>query len=205
MSRRRRKKKKGAGTIFFLMLLIAAGSVVLFGLTNEAFADKLKSVTTDRVKEGVFNIIQFDIEGRRVLDLFAGTGQLGIEALSRGAASAVFVEQRRDAAALVRENLKLTGLAGRARVVNGEALAFLASAGERFDLIFLDPPYAAGLWESAMAAISRFDILANHGIIVCESPTDQTMPAAAPPLLLHRTYRYGRVKITTYHREEDEA
>ena len=78
--------------------------------------------TTDRVKEGVFNIIQFDIEGRRVLDLFAGTGQLGIEALSRGAASAVFVEQRRDAAALVRENLKLTGLAGRARVVNGEAL-----------------------------------------------------------------------------------
>ena len=66
--------------------------------------------TTDRVKEGVFNIIQFDIEGRRVLDLFAGTGQLGIEALSRGAASAVFVEQRRDAAALVRENLKLTGL-----------------------------------------------------------------------------------------------
>ena len=111
----------------------------------------------------------------------------------------------RDAAALVRENLKLTGLAGRARVVNGEALAFLASAGERFDLIFLDPPYAAGLWESAMAAISRFDILANHGIMVCESPADQTMPAAAPPLLLHRTYRYGRVKITTYHREEDEA
>ena len=161
--------------------------------------------TTDRVKEGLFSIIQFDIEGRRVLDLFAGTGQLGIEALSRGAASAVFVEQRRDAAALVRENLKLTGLAGRARVVNGEALAFLASAGERFDLIFLDPPYAAGLWESAMAAISRFDILANHGIMVCESPADQTMPAAAPPLLLHRTYRYGRVKITTYHREEDEA
>ena len=56
-----------------------------------------------------------------------------------------------------------------------------------------------------MAAISKFDILANHGIIVCESPADQTMPAAAPPLLLHRTYRYGRVKITTYHREEDEV
>lgn len=161
--------------------------------------------TTDRVKEGIFNIIQFDIEGRRVLDLFAGTGQLGIEALSRGAASAVFVEQRRDAANLVRENLKLTGLAERGRVVCTEALSFLAGAGERFDLIFLDPPYAAGLWESALEVISRFDILANHGIIVCESPLEREMPAVEPPCRLHRTYRYGKIKITTYHREEDEG
>ena len=161
--------------------------------------------TTGRVKEGIFNIIQFDIEGRRVLDLFAGTGQLGIEALSRGAASAVFVEQRRAAAGLVRKNLELTGLAGQARVVCGEAMAFLSAAGEKFDLVFLDPPYESGLCQGAVEAISKFDILANHGIMVCESPADQTMPAAAPPLLLHRTYRYGRVKITTYHREEDEA
>ena len=103
--------------------------------------------TADRVKEGVFNIIQFDIEGRRVLDLFAGTGQLGVEALSRGAAEAVFVEQRRDAARLVTENLKLTGLADRARVVNGDALSYLAGAGERFDIVFIDPPYADRLWE----------------------------------------------------------
>ena len=162
--------------------------------------------TTDRVKEGLFNIIQFDIEGRRVLDLFAGTGQLGIEALSRGAARAVFVEQRRDAAALVRENLKITGLGENARVVNGEALAFLASCGEKFDLIFLDPPYAAELWDSALEAISRFDILSNHGIIICESPAERTMPELAPPYRVHRTYRYGRIKVTTYHREEgDEA
>ena len=158
--------------------------------------------TADRVKEGIFNIIQFDIEGRRVLDLFAGTGQLGIEALSRGAAGAVFVEQRREAARLVGDNLRLTRLEDRARVVNGDALAYLASAGERFDIIFLDPPYAAGLWESAISAISRFDILANHGIIVCESPLEQEMPAVRPPCFLHRTYRYGRIKITTYHREE---
>ncbi|MCI8680032.1 MAG: 16S rRNA (guanine(966)-N(2))-methyltransferase RsmD [Oscillospiraceae bacterium] len=158
--------------------------------------------TADRVKEGVFNIIQFDIEGRRVLDLFAGTGQLGVEALSRGAAEAVFVEQRRDAARLVTENLKLTGLADRARVVNGDALSYLAGAGERFDIVFIDPPYADRLWESAISAIYRFDILANHGIIVCESPVDQEMPAVKAPLFLHRTYRYGRIKITTYHREE---
>ena len=125
-----------------------------------------------------------------------------LEALSRGAAEAVVVEQRRDAARLVTENLKLTGLADRARVVNGDALSYLAGAGERFDIVFIDPPYADRLWESAISAIYRFDILANHGIIVCESPVDQEMPAVKAPLFLHRTYRYGRIKITTYHREE---
>lgn len=178
-------------------------------ITGSARGRRLKELegmetrpTTDRVKEGVFNIIQFDIEGRRVLDLFAGTGQLGIETLSRGAAAAVFVDQRRDAAALVRENLKLTGLADRARVVNGDALAFLSSTKERFDLIFIDPPYAADLWESALEAIYRFDILADHGIIVCESPVERELPELAAPYFLHRTYRYGKIKVTTYHREE---
>ena len=148
--------------------------------------------TTDRVKEAVFSILQFDLEGRRALDLFAGTGQLGIEALSRGAASAVFVEQRREAAALIRDNLALTGLAGSARVVCGDAFAFLQSAKETFD---------AGLWENALNSISRFDILSDHGIIVCESPAQQEMPSLPPPYFLHRTYRYGQVKITTYHKE----
>lgn len=84
--------------------------------------------TTDRVKEGMFNIIQFDIEGRRALDLFAGTGQLGIECLSRGAAHCTFVDQRKDAVALVRENLRATELSDRAKVVQGDALPFLDSA-----------------------------------------------------------------------------
>ena len=159
--------------------------------------------TTDRVKEGIFNIIQFDVEGRRVLDLFAGTGQLGIEALSRGAVSATFVEQRRDAVALVRDNLKTTDLADKGRVVNGDALAFLSGCREKFDLIFIDPPYAANLWESALEAISRFDILSNHGIIICESLLERELPEMEAPYFLHRTYRYGRIKVTTYHREED--
>ena len=159
--------------------------------------------TTDRVKESMFNILQFDVEDSRVLDLFAGTGQLGIEALSRGAASAVFVEQRRDAVALIRENLKLTGLSERARVVNGEALAYLASAGEKFDLIFLDPPYAAKLWKPVLEAVSRFDILSDHGIMICESPQDEELPDAVGACRLHRAYRYGRIKLTTYHREEE--
>ena len=100
--------------------------------------------TTDKVKESLFSIIQFDIEGRRVLDLFAGTGQLGIEALSRGAAEAVFVDRRPDAVRLVQENLALCGFTDRARVKSGDALTYLKS-GEKFDLIFLDPPYAADL------------------------------------------------------------
>ena len=172
-------------------------------ITGSARGRRLKELegqetrpTTDRVKESMFNILQFDIEGSRVLDLFAGTGQLGIEALSRGASSAVFVEQRRDAAALVRD---------RARVVGGEALSYLASAGEQFDIIFLDPPYAAGLWKPVLEAVSRFDILSDHGIIICESPQDEALPEAVGFCRVHRTYRYGRIKLTTYHREEGTA
>ena len=161
--------------------------------------------TTDRVKESMFNILQFDVEGSRVLDLFAGTGQLGIEALSRGAAAAVFVEQRRDAAALIRENLKLTGLTDRARVVNGEALSYLASAPARRAPVLQAPPDAAGLWKPALEAVSRFDILSDHGIIICESPRDEALPEAVGLCRVHRTYRYGRVKLTTYHRGEGAA
>ncbi|MDE7245173.1 MAG: 16S rRNA (guanine(966)-N(2))-methyltransferase RsmD, partial [Oscillospiraceae bacterium] len=152
-------------------------------ITGSARGRKLKELegletrpTTDRVKEGIFNIIQFDIEGRRVLDLFAGTGQLGIEALSRGAANATFVEQRRDAVSLIRGNLKITNLEAAAKVVCGGAVPFLQSTKERFDLVFLDPPFPANLWESTLTAISGFDILSDHGIIVCESPAEQSMP-----------------------------
>jgi len=157
--------------------------------------------TTDRVKEGIFNIIQFDVEGRRVLDLFAGTGQLGIEALSRGAASAVFVENRREAVAVIQENLRRTGLTG--RVVNGDVFSYLASCREKYDIVLMDPPFAAGLWDRTLELLSGFDILANHGIIICESSADRTLPDMAPPYSLHRTYRYGKTKITTYYREEN--
>lgn len=101
--------------------------------------------TTDRVKEGIFSSIQFEIEGRRVLDLFGGTGQMGIEALSRGAAHCTFVDLRKEAVGIIRENLKLTGLEGQATVVQGDALTFLTRCREKYDVIFLDPPYASDL------------------------------------------------------------
>ena len=164
--------------------------------------------TTDRVKEGMFSVLQFDIEGRRVLDLFAGTGQLGIECLSRGAASAVFVDRRADAVKLIRENLKITELSDRARVVSGDSMEYLKTLREKFDLILLDPPYAEGLLETAIAHIAKFDILAPHGIIVAEHPVDKALPALALPYKLHRTYRYGKIGMTVYRRggnEENEV
>lgn len=160
--------------------------------------------TTDRVKEGLFNIIQFDIEGRKVLDLFAGTGQLGIECLSRGAASAVFVDRRTDAVKLIRENLKATRLSDKARVVSGDSMEVLKSLRESFDLIFLDPPYEAGLLEPAIAHIAKFDILSPHGIIVAEHPVGMALPALAAPYRLHRTYRYGKIALSLYRRGGNE-
>lgn len=180
-------------------------------ITGSARGRRLKELegretrpTTDRVKEGMFSILQFDIEGRRVLDLFAGTGQLGIEALSRGAASAVFVDRRKDALNLIRENLKTTGLSGRAQVVAGDSVEYLKTLRERFDLIFLDPPYESGLLEPALDQIAGLDILSPHGILVAEHPADRTLPALLPPYFIHRTYRYGKIGLTVYHRAGSE-
>ena len=157
--------------------------------------------TTDQVKESIFNIIQFDIEGRRVLDLFGGTGQLGIEALSRGAASCTFVDQRKEAVALIRSNLKLCQLSDRARVVQGEALSFLSTVREQYHLVFLDPPYRTDLLENAIKKIAEIDMLTENGIIICESPADKVLPELPQPYRKGREYRYGKIKITVYRKE----
>lgn len=152
--------------------------------------------TTDKIKESIFNIIQFDIEGRRVLDLYAGTGQMGIEALSRGAASAVFVDASGAAVRLVRENLRNAGLQDAdARVLHTAADSFV-QRGERFDLIFLDPPYQSGEIGRILQRIMEIDILSENGIIVCETQADTPLPEPVSPYVKGREYRYGRVKIT---------
>ena len=154
--------------------------------------------TTDNVKESLFNIIQFDIEGRRVLDLFAGTGQLGIECLSRGAESVVFIDQSREAVKIIKENLRACGLS--APVLQQEALSYLRGCGS-FDLIFVDPPYYSGLYEPVLNAINSVDILSDGGIIVCESRRETPMPELAAPYQKRREYRYGKVKLTLYMKE----
>ena len=158
--------------------------------------------TSDMVKESIFNIIQFDIEGRRVLDLFAGTGQLGIEALSRGAKSAVFVDSKPESARLIRKNLELCGFMDSAVVYTCDAISYL-KGGERFDLIFIDPPYDTPLLDNALSKIIEFDKLNEHGIIICETKAVNKMPDGVPPYVLQKEYKYGSVKIARYGREPD--
>ena len=159
--------------------------------------------TTDRVKEAVFSIIQFEIEGRRVLDLFAGSGQLGIEALSRGAASATFVDMSKDSLSAVKYNLEHTKLGDNAKVVQTDALSFLKLTKDKFDIVFLDPPYASSLVVDSMKLLS--DVVAAGGCAICETPVDSELPESLGELKFHRSYRYGKIKITVYRKEgEDE-
>ena len=151
--------------------------------------------TTDNVKESVFNILQFDIEGRRVLDLFAGTGQLGIECLSRGAAEAVFIDENTAAVKIVKENLKTCGFT--AAVLQQDALSYLRHCG-KFDLVFVDPPYDSGLYESVLETINSVDILSDGGIILCESRREKVLPDMRAPYRKKKEYNYGRVKLTVY-------
>jgi len=154
--------------------------------------------TTDNVKESVFNILQFDIEGRRVLDLFAGTGQLGIECLSRGAREVVFIDQSRDAVKIVKDNLKACGFS--APVLQQDAISYLNSCG-KFDLIFVDPPYDAGLYKTVLEKINSIDILSEGGIILCESRRETNMPEMQAPYFKRKEYRYGKVKLSLYSKE----
>ncbi|MBE6949155.1 MAG: 16S rRNA (guanine(966)-N(2))-methyltransferase RsmD [Ruminococcaceae bacterium] len=165
-------------------------------------ADYKVRPTTDKVKESIFNIIQFDIEGRKVLDLFAGSGQLGIEALSRGAAYCTFVDKAPDSLKLVRNNIKTTGFGDRAKVVAGDSIGYLAG-GEKFDLIFLDPPYDTDLLEKALEYVKKFDILKENGIMVCESQREKALPELTEPYYLLKEYNYGKIKITTFSRKAD--
>lgn len=151
--------------------------------------------TTDVVKEALFNIIQFDVEGRRVLDLFAGTGQLGIEALSRGAKSAVFVDRDKRSLALVKHNLDHCGFS--ARVTGEDALAFLSRCErESFDIIFLDPPYDSEVLDKVLEKIIQFDILSEGGIIICETKKEAVLPSLREPYFTGREYNYGKIKLT---------
>ncbi|MBE6588313.1 MAG: 16S rRNA (guanine(966)-N(2))-methyltransferase RsmD [Ruminococcaceae bacterium] len=127
--------------------------------------------TADRAKEALFSMIQFDIEGRRCLDLFAGSGQLGLEAISRGAEHCVFIDEARDAVDIVLANAKKTKLFDRCRISSGNFSQYLKNAAgrEAFDLIFLDPPYASGYIAEALELICSGGLLRAGGRIVCES------------------------------------
>lgn len=154
--------------------------------------------TTDRVKEALFSIIQFDIPAASVLDLFGGTGQLGIEALSRGAKRAVFVDESDKACRLIQENLRRTRMEGEGTVVRGDYLAYLSRCREKFDIIFLDPPYAEVFLENALKRITEIDILQSGGIIVTERPLGKELPFEFEGYTRSKDYKYGNTLITLY-------
>lgn len=166
------------------------------GCRLETLAGDATRPTTDKVKEAVFSAIQFDVPYKKVLDLFAGSGQLGIEALSRGAKYGVFVDQNKKAADVIRRNLQATRLTDKAQVVTADALGFLARTNETFDVVFLDPPYASSLLLSALEGAS--EKLNDGGVIICESDDGTVLPETVGTVSVHRTYQYGRIHITVY-------
>ena len=154
--------------------------------------------TADSVKEAVFNIIREDVTGRRVLDLFAGSGQMGIEALSRGAREAIFVDISSASLKLVKDNLNLCGFSG--DTVKEDAVNYIQHA-KPFDLIFIDPPYDSEYYEKVLEKIKLFDILTDGGIIIVETRKNKTLPVMDYPFRMIKEYEYGSVKISKFKKE----
>ena len=166
------------------------------GRRLETLPGEVTRPTSEKVKESVFSAIQFDIEGRRVLDLFAGSGQLGIEALSRGASGCVFVDKNTEAVKIIRQNLQHTGLSAAAQVLGTDALSYLTRPNDRFDLVFLDPPYAAELLVPALTKVAP--LVNDGGILVCETSAETEMPEMVDRFGLAKVYRYGQVRVWLY-------
>ena len=157
--------------------------------------------TADRVKEALFSILHFDIPGAIVLDLFGGTGQLGIEALSRGAKRAVFVDASRAACNLIGENLKKTSFSQQATVVCSDYMSYLKTCRDSFNLILLDPPYAEVFLENSLKMITEIDILQSGGIIATERPAGKSILDQIPGFSRSKDYKYGNTIITLYRKD----
>ena len=152
--------------------------------------------TGDKVKEGIFSAIQFDIEGRNVLDLFAGSGQLGIEALSRGATFALFCDNNPAAVKVIKSNIATCGFADQSQVVSGGYTEVLCTTPHKFDIAFLDPPYQAGILLSAAEGVAK--IMNPHGMIICEHDERAEMPEKIGAFVLKKRYRYGKTAVSLY-------
>lgn len=184
------------------------GNIFMRIITGSARGRRLESPqgndvrpTTDVVKEALFSIIQFDVEGAVFLDAFAGSGQIGLEALSRGAEKAYFVDKSRHSMAVVRKNIEICGFEpDRAVTVSADSVAFLERTAERFDIVFLDPPYMTGLLQRALEAAAG--AVRENGIIICEHPREEMLPQQAGGFSLKKEYRYGKIVISIYRSSE---
>lgn len=164
--------------------------------------------TAAKVREAIFNILGAAVAEARVLDLFAGTGALGIEALSRGAAVAVFVEDHPEALKGLHRNLVTLGLQERGRVLPLPVVAAtkkLTAQGERFGLVFLDPPYGGGVAEAALTALAASNLLLPRARVVAEHSRRETLPEAFAALELQTLRRYGDTQVAIYRRETEDG
>ncbi len=152
--------------------------------------------TAERVKESIFSMLQFELENRRVLDLFAGSGQMGLEALSRGAGSCTFVERNLDAMEIVKKNAKKTRLIEKCKIVNVDYKDYLrgAKGREKFDIVILDPPYSMKILPEILESLVKYDLLNRNAKVVCESEDDVEYTCEGLETVKHN--KYGRVYIT---------
>lgn len=158
--------------------------------------------TSDMTKGAVFSILQNIIENSEFLDLFAGSGQMGVEALSRGARSATFIDNDAKAIASIKTNLKACGLMEHSKVAMMDSLSYIKNCSSKFDIIFLDPPYNMELIQAVLPYCAK--CLKEDGIILCETEKREELPEVEG-LEIIKEYRYGKAKITSYKRKEDEV
>ena len=152
--------------------------------------------TADKVKEGIFSAVQFELEGARVLDLFAGSGQMGIEALSRGAERAVFIDSSLRSIRCVNENLRNTGFERQSEVINRDSYDYIKLTSQTFDIIILDPPYRYNHIANILPFAAKK--LRDGGIIICEYETEADEPEAPEGMRLRKTYRYGKINVSIF-------
>lgn len=179
-------------------------------ITGSAKGRRLKTLpgldvrpTIEGVKEAIFSIVQFEVEGAVVLDMFAGSGQLGIEALSRGAKKVYFVDNSPESIKIIRDNLKHTGLEAGANVASMANNAFLRSTRETFDIAILDPPYNHKLIQKTMPQL--VEKMSECGIIICEHERETVLPERFGDFAVSKIYRHGRATLTAYRRSAAEA
>lgn len=162
------------------------------------YGEDVTRPTTESVKEALFSMIQFEIEDKKVLDLFAGSGQLGIEALSRGARHCTFLENNRDAIRVVENNVSHCGFGDQSNIIFADASSFLMRK-ENFDIAFLDPPYKMGLVEKCLPMLLK--LMSEDGIVVCETSAGEDLPESIDGWFADRVRRYGKTKLTLYRKE----
>ena len=163
---------------------------------------QLTRPTADRVKEALFSILQFDLPGTTVLDLFGGTGQLGIEAISRGSKYVDFVDQSDNACKLIRENLKRTKFENFASVHRVDYVSYLRNCKKKYDIVLLDPPYAENFIENSLKLITEIDILQSGAIIVTERPMGKELNFDFNGFARSKDYKYGNTLITLFRKEK---